>query len=240
MDAGQDATTEMDATVEASNDATVEASVDASVDTGADSAQDAVTSAGCVQTACDALLATISVSAAGTTYHAQNTKCGATELAVYQKVPSGGTAGACLACGLSNGLLDLAPSGSFSNVECEDLGNIGDGGTAAGMQECMDTLLCDLGLTANGTDSCGTTLYSSTASPIGTLLSNAFCGAGIPPSTCTSGGAAGACDTQWRAGFEGQSDSNILSGDTVTTYPSGMANNLASQLLTNCQTACFP
>jgi hypothetical protein len=196
-----------------------------------------------VQAGCDAALASISVTAGdGGIFHPAHASCSATELALYEKQPTSGDAGAvgsCMRCAFSNGLLDL-DGGGFVNQECEDLGNIGDGGTTAGISQCLATLTCDLGLTANGTDSCGGQLYSDGASPMGTVLTNAFCGASVAASTCTSGGATGACQTQWRNGFEGLSDPSILGGDTVTTYPSGMANNLATQLLTNCASSCFP
>jgi hypothetical protein len=196
-----------------------------------------------IQSQCDAVLAGISIPSGGTTYHPRNSSCSATELAVYQKVPQGtdaGAAGACLICAFDNAVLDLTPSGVADNVECEDLGVYGDGGTSAGIAQCEATLDCDVGLSPNGTDGCGHVLYTEMANPMGTLLINAFCGAGVSSSTCVSGGAIGACQNQWRAGFEGNNDGFIQSNNSNLVYPSGMANNIASALLTNCASQCFP
>ena len=103
----------------------------------------------------------------------------------------------------------------------------------------MDTLLCDLGLSPKGIDSCGSPLYDRAASPMGTLLINAFCGGGVAASACQSG-PMGSCRTQWRAGFEGLPDSAIVGQNSNPVYPSGMANNLAGALLVNCASQCFP
>jgi hypothetical protein len=181
------------------------------------------------------LLLTINVAGHAPT----NTTCTGTELAIYQKVPAGGSQGDCLTCAFNNGIPDL--SGVTVNSECEDLGMTGDGGTPAGIQECLDTLACDLGLSANGTDSCGTQLYSNMADPMGTLLNNAFCLAGVSSTSCQNGGAMGACRTQWRAGFDGEPDSFIVGANSNMQYPSGMANNLAGGLLNSaCVPQCFP
>jgi hypothetical protein len=187
-----------------------------------------------VQSACNALKATINV--AGHT--PPTTTCNATELAIFQKIPTGGSQGACMSCAYTNGVLDL--TGVTTNAECEDLGATGDGGTAAGLSQCLTTLECDTGLTPGSTDSCGGQLYSSMADPMGTLLINAFCGAGVSSTTCQTGGAMGACRTQWRAGFQGQPDSFIVGQNSNQAYPSGMANNLSGGLLNNCASSCFP
>jgi hypothetical protein len=194
----------------------------------------------CLQPACNAILAGINVSG----HTPPHTTCNATELAIFQKHPTSGDAGApgaCLQCAYANALLDL--TGVTANAECEDLGATGDGGTPAGISECEAALACDLGLATNGTDSCGGQLYSDMAPPVGVispLLLNAFCGAGVSTSTCGSGGAMGACLAVWRAGFEGNSDSFIINNNSNTAFPAGMGNNIVGGLMTSCASQCFP
>jgi hypothetical protein len=218
-----------------------DATPDQALDAGAEAPYDARPDVPCsVQAQCNALVSGIDV--ASMYKPADKGVCTATELALFQKYPAdAGEAGACLQCAFDNAVLDYVPPipGMANYNECEDLGQTGDGGTEAGVQECMATLLCDLGLSENGSDSCGSPLYNRMASPMETLLLNAFCGAGVPYMTCNTS-PMGACVSQWRAGFEGLSDSTIQTSNSHQMYPSGMANFLAGGLLSNCAAECFP
>lgn len=221
-----------------------DAPADEPMDAPADAPQDALhgdgNCEGGVQAQCNALVATITV--ASKYKPMDNGICTATELALYEKFPTSGAAGACLKCAFDNGVLDYTPPIPMqaNSNECEDLGAVGDAGSPASIQQCIDTLLCDLGLTGNDTDSCGSRAYDRMATPMRTLLLNAFCGAGVSTSSCQNGGATGTCQTAWRAGFEGLSDVNIIFMNSSQGYPSGMANNLAGGLLVNCASECFP
>jgi hypothetical protein len=188
-----------------------------------------------VQSQCNAFLATVSVSGHPPTH----TTCSPTELAIFQKHanPDSGMSTACLQCAFTNAVIDL--SGVSSNQDCIDLGATGDGGTPAGFSQCLNTLTCDLGLNGAGTDSCGGQLYTSVADPMGTLLLNAFCGAGVSMATCNST-PMGVCASQWQAGFQGLSNATIQTSNSNTAFPSGMANFVAGGLLSNCSAQCFP
>src|SRR5262249_24515850 len=140
--------------------------------------------------------------------------------------------GDCLRCAAMNGLLDLTPAGVTTNAECEDL---------SGTSLCLTTLACNLGLHAESTDGCAAELYSNGPTAMGNPPRNAFRGAVVTTADCARGLAGGACRQEWRDGCPGQDDPFIQANSQSSAFPSGMANLLASGLLTPaCAGVCFP
>jgi hypothetical protein len=160
---------------------------------------------GDVQAACNAYLTAHNADlnpASGST-------CTGTEKALFAK----DTTGDCLSCAFLSGCLDdtLGDTGQ----ECEDTG--AGGITSGTMQQCINTLSCDLGVSPVNSPAPGTG-----------LVVNAYCGQGNSISNCETGtGPAGKCIAPMVAGFPaGFSATQIVNGIAVRANASGMANAL--------------
>ena len=234
LDTGAEATE--DAMIDAGADVLTEAQADAN-DAAADAESDALeaggaSDAGDPQKQCNALLAMNQA----TFYNRTNT-CSPTELAVYEKTVAGQDAGACLGCGFTGNCLDDTFLPVDINRECEDMPNTSDAGDPNATSECLATLACDLGEQAGG---------AVGMSPVQGVVVNTYCGVGVTTSQCEASstpappnGPQGVCFSQQTAGFPaGFTSAQVVAHFGDNSNPSGMANELVSCLVSNCEMQC--
>jgi formylglycine-generating enzyme required for sulfatase activity len=159
------------------------------------------------------------------TDQARTNVCTQTELAVYERDPTG----ACLNCAFQSTCLDDALGDN--NHECED---VGSGGILHGDEgTCLATLVCGLGLPGTGCAAPGT------APAQGGVL-NAYCGtASMNDCISPTPGPDGPCLVEETAGFPGLSTSlSIATHFTDASYASGAANRIMTCLRSNCAAPC--
>jgi Stigma-specific protein, Stig1 len=149
-----------------------------------------------------------------------STTCSKTEVVTWQK----DNTGVCLTCLMQSGCLDIAGLGGS---ECQDNPPLTGGPGSTNENLCLSVLACDIGQSP-----------AAHPGPASGLTINAFCGQGVTSGVCNTA-PAGACVSQWEAGFPGQTPSQIQGELGVQTFPGGQANSIATCANANCATQCF-